>query len=203
MIAPIVWVDVETGGLNLAKHQLTQIAAIPTTGTPPFEPLGPGFEAKILLQEGHYNQEALDLSSYDEGTWEREAIEEEAAVRALDQFAKGYTHEKISGRTGRPYACAHVAGQNVVFDGDFIRAAADRAKVWLHLALWNGGMLDTVQLAKWYAVTILGEEPPNYRLETLYSWLGLGEFEAHDALEDVRATIRIAREIHRRIREGA
>jgi DNA polymerase III epsilon subunit-like protein len=189
----IVWVDLETGGVDENEHQITQFAAVATGGPPLFkEPEQDSeFERKVALVSGKWTDEALKLQAYDPVVWKAEG---KTVVEVLDDFdlwIKKHCHEAVSGRTGNRYQVAHMAGHNAGFDGRFLRAAAERNDRWIRLTNWTGGIYDTLQLAKWY---FLGrdEQPENLRLETLCKFFGIS-MEAHDALEDVRATIKIAR----------
>ena len=188
---PIVWIDLETGGLNPALHQVTQIAAVATELENGFKQIGEPFERKIKLVPGKYTEESLKIQHYDPVVWEEEAIPIVDAIGELYIWALEHAHDRIS-KTGSTYKAADVAGQNVQFDADFLAATAKRCSVWLPLALWTGGMYDTIQLAKW-AILMKGlDPPPNFQLETLCKWRGLPQFQAHDALHDVRATISLA-----------
>ena len=187
----IVWVDLETGGLSPKLHQLTQIAAVPTTGGIELEALGQPFERKITLTSGRYTKEALEVQNYDPVVWDAEAIPINRALEEFKEWLKTWGHPMTSAK-GSKYSAAHMGGHNVAFDGEFLRASAERNKLWLPITNWTGGMFDTLHLARWVSL-LEGKEPPDYKLETLCKFYGLPAFDAHDAMNDVRATIRLAR----------
>lgn len=188
---PIVWVDLETGGLEPLRHQVTQIAAIATAGLLTLDELGEPFERKITLVSGRYTNEALEIQNYNKTTWDEDAIPIDMALRELVDWINPYTHTRTS-KAGRKYDAADVGGYNVFFDCDFLGKTAKRNKIWLPIATWTGGMLDVLQLAKWTCL-LTGEEPENYQLATVYEFFGLGKFNAHDAGDDIAATVKLAR----------
>jgi DNA polymerase III epsilon subunit-like protein len=190
-VNPIAWVDLETGGTDHRLHQITQIAAIATTGGIELEEIGSPFERKVTLTKGRYTKEALEIQGYDRDVWVEEAVPMDHALREFRDWLEPHGHTR-TGAKGKKYDAVDMAGHNCRFDADFLRASADRNKLWLPIANWTGGMYDTLQLAKWVCL-LEGLEPPNYKLETLCKFFGLPSFGAHDALEDVRACIKLAR----------
>ena len=186
----IVWIDLETGGLDPAKHQITQIAAIATCGLPELEEVA-NFEAKIELYPEMFSDEALEVQNYSDEAWAFQAISIKAALLALGAGLTPFTHQRKSKRTGAAYNAAHMAGYNVAFDGEFLRSAADRSDVWLPLTNWTGGVFDVLQYAKWWYFEHCKPEPDSFKLEDLCAVWGI-TFEAHDAMNDVRATLELA-----------
>lgn len=189
----IVWIDLETGGIDEKVHQITQIAAVATTGPPAFEANAWPFERKITLVPGHFTEEALHLQGYDAEVWEREAMPIAQALEELNQWLDPYCHTRISKKSGRPYQVAHMAGHNIEFDGRFLRAACDRNKIWLRLTNWTGGQFDTLPLAKWWFMKN-GQYPETYTLERLCEVFNIA-LDAHNAMNDVTATVELARRL--------
>lgn len=199
--ARVVWIDLETGGTDCVAHGITQIAAIATKGVPPNDDLcGEPFERKVQLRDGMWTQEALDTQGYTEERW-ADAIPIGQALHQLAFWCKAFTHVRESKRTGKPYRVANMAGHNVEFDGDFIRAECDRLNLWMPLTNWTGGRLDTLQLAKWFSF-YSGIPTDSYKLEDLCAQYKLPEFESHDALGDIMATWRLAQAILGKLEEG-
>ena len=196
----IVWIDLETGGTDPKVHGITQIAAIATKGTPPGDVFIDGFERKVQLREGMWTAEALDRQGYTEERW-ADAIPIGKALYQLVSWLKPHCHTRISKNTGKPYQVANMAGHNVSFDGDFLRAEADRMNLWLPLTNWTGGQLDTLQLAKWFAL-YSGTPTDSYKLEDLAKQFKMEEFQAHDAMADIMATWGLSRAILARLEEG-
>ena len=190
----IVFIDLETGGLNPAVHQITQIAAIATTDTTALDVVGDPFEVKVALASGHYTQEALDCQNFNMGVWDEEAIGIRDALHKLYEWSEPFGDERVGASSGKTYRAVDVAGYNIEFDRNFLDVTAKRNKTWLPLALWTGGAFDVLQLLKW-DVLRNGDGPKNYQLGTACRHRGLVDFHAHDALEDVRATIALARSL--------
>lgn len=186
----IVWVDLETGGTDETMHQITQIAAVATEGPPDFKEVD-WFERKIRLVSGRYSKEALELQNYDSEAWEREAIPTFDALEQFIEWIGPFRHDRTSKRTGRAYKVAHMGGFNAGFDGDFLRAACERADLWMPLTNWTGGIIDLLPVAKWW-FGMQGQWLETFTLEYLCEVLGI-PLKAHDALDDVRATVELAR----------
>jgi len=191
-LAPIVWIDLETGGTDPRVHQITQVAAIATTGTPELDQIGEPFERKVCLSPGHFTQEALQLQNYGKETWDAEAVAVTVMLQDLIDWCKPYKHTCISASTGKSYSAAYVAGYNVDFDCRFLRAAAERNDKWLPLMTWTGGYFDVLQLLRWMTL-FNGDEPKKFQLRPVCEHFGLPAFGAHDACEDIRQTIKLAR----------
>lgn len=191
--SPIVWFDLETGGLNPHHHQITQIAAIATSGDVELREVGRPFQAKVCLVPGRSTKEALELQGYDETTWAKEATSIDAAMRQFVDWCRPFGVERIGGQSGKSYTAASVGGYNVQFDADFLRATADRLKLWLPLTIWTGGMFDVLQFVKWVGM-MDGEEPVSKKLTDVCEHYGIPFVgDAHTAIGDVRATIALAR----------
>lgn len=189
----IVWIDLETGGTDKEIHQITQIAAVATGGPPHFEGNAWPFERKIKLVEGHYTEEALKVQNYSPEVWERDAMDLIPALNEFIQWVKPYCHQRISKRTGRPYDVAHMAGYNISFDGDFLRASCDRNKLWMPLTNWTGGQFDVLHAVKWHLMK-QKVYPETFTLEAMCETFGI-KLDAHDAMNDVLATVELARKV--------
>ena len=196
MGSEIVWLDLETGGLDEDRHQIIQVAAIATEAAFPFAEVGT-FEAKIKLVPGYYTEEALAKNCYTPEGWES-ALPSAVARTEFERFI--YHHRKhthISGK-GNRLTVAELAGHNLDFDVKFLRKWF--GKIWLPATAWTGGYFDSMHIAR--TVTLVtGRRWKNHTLEGLCEELGI-EFDAHDALEDVRASIRLTKELILILTEG-
>jgi DNA polymerase-3 subunit epsilon len=184
----IVFFDLETSGLDHERHEIIQIAAIAAT-MPGFEPVEE-FECKVRFDILRAEAAALEGNSYDREVWDREAIDQGDAAKRFDEFMRRHsTMERVSKRTGKPFATCRMAGHNAsTFDIKFLRKLY--AGGWCQCDVF---VYDTLQLAGWWAST-QANPPANLQLGTLCNHLGidLGD-NAHDALADVRAAIEVAR----------
>lgn len=99
------------------------------------------------------------------------------------------TVQKLAKATGRPYYLARVLAHNAEFDCRFTTAWFKRNKQFLSAGTFEP--LCTLNLARW--LTQLSPKPPeNHKLGTLCEWFGVDLTGAHDALSDVRATVKLA-----------
>jgi len=187
----IVWIDTETGGLDPMKHQLIQVAAIATT----FDTLEEvdRMEVKLKLELDRTTEEALKLNSFDERAWEVEAIASHQARRKFTEFLVKHATTKKMSKAGRPYYIAEIGGQNVAFDIGFVRAWYGQE--FLPADAWHGSGHDTMYMARTLAL-VKGFTYENLKLETLCKHFGVIA-PSHDAMDDIAATVALAREMVR------
>lgn len=183
----LVFFDVETGGLDPARHPLIQFAAVVVDGDwNEVEAL----EAKIHFDPATADPSALAVNSYDPDIWASQALAPTIASRLLgDLFRRHATMHKVS-RAGKPYTVARLAAHNAPFDTGFLGAFFKDLDEFCPAALYES--LDTCALARWASLLF----PPgarDHKLGTLCEWLGVQHDNAHDALTDVRATVQVAR----------
>lgn len=192
-----VYIDLETGGLDIQRSPIIQIAAIATTEGQIVEE----FERKVLFDFEKADPEALKLNSYDATLWDAAGISEAGAITALSEFLKRHsTLEMTSQRTGRPYMVAQLAGHNAAsFDGPMLRSAYVRNSAFFPASFL---VLDTLQLAMWFC-RIRGQKPANMKLSTLAKHFGFDCGEAHDALADAKMAFCVANHIHEQLRIAA
>lgn len=204
MDSRIVVLDLETGGLDWRSHPVTQIAAIACTDD--FSPIEE-YEAKLQFDRALATEDALAMNHFDAGVWARDAKHPGVVVGELASFFRRHATLEAMGSKGL-YTVAQLMGQNVSFDGDFLRrlyrepgwqVGEQRSRVFLP-AYPRG--LDTCQLAQW-AVRVLGLAPPkDFKLGTLCALLEIEVGDAHDALIDARLTIEVARRLTSALRDG-
>lgn len=192
-----VFFDLETSGMDPEVHDVIQIAAVAVTADE-LEELA-AFEVKVRFDLDAADPEALRVNSYERAAWE-DAIQPEAAVDRFDRFLRDHATVRLISRAKRPYFVARLAGHNAErFDGPFWRTWAGRH----HRPLGPGRgtyffpaelrILDTCQAALWYFEGARDDQlPASFRLEDLAERFGI-HLKAHDALEDVRAAIALAR----------
>ncbi len=190
MKGPVVFIDLETGGLA-PHHAEIQVAAIAVEDWREVEV----FERKIVFDpKEQADPEVLAMNSYDAETWAREAVSESSVVADLGHFLRAYSVVSMVSQRGKPYKVARLAGHNALgFDCPRLAAMFKRHGAFLPAAIYQP--LDTLQLALWECACH-GTQASNYQLGTLCQMLGipLGA-EGHDALSDVRATIALARKL--------
>lgn len=187
----LVFFDLETGGL-LPKHPNIQLAAIAVSDD--FEELD-SMERKIRFNVEDCDPEALKSNCYARlgpEAW-ASAVSEITACFDLSQFLNGHKCvQMISKRTQKPYSVARLAGHNVAtFDNPRLKEAFERAQMFLPA---HPIVLDTIQLALW-RYQRLGRKVDSFKLGSLCELLEIPVLDAHDALADVRMTVRVAKKL--------
>jgi len=188
---PLVFFDVETGGLETWRP-IIQIAAIAigSDGQELEE-----FEAKLRFDERIADPKALRKIHYSPERWNREARPPCIVAQAFAHLLMRHATIDQTSAGGRVFQVAQLVAHNAEFDGPFLRAWYERMHLFLPA---SPRVLCTVQRAMWAFHEDKSLTPPaDFRLGTLCQYFGipLKEDEAHDALNDVRATVRLYRAI--------
>lgn len=186
----MIFLDLETGGLDPARNPITQIGAIAVDAD--LNEME-SFEAKIDFDASKCDADALAMSSYDPAIWEQESKPAAHVIYDLTRFLKRYADVRmVSQRTGSEYFVAQLAGYNAAtFDGPFLQAfykahdaflpAAFRVMCVLQRVLWHFNEHDAVH------------PPEDFKLGTVCRKFGIDLTDAHDALADCRATVALCR----------
>ena len=191
----VVYFDLETAGVEDYRPDI-QLAAVAVD-----EDLieVASIEMKIQFDVALADPEALRINHYDAAVWRDQALPLPTVVARFGRFLDNFkTLQRVSKRTGRPYKVAQLAGHNAAtFDGPRLKSMYTRAGVFLGA---DPRVLDTMQLAMWWFHQ-RRMEPENYKLVPLCQYFGIpvGD-DAHDALADVRLTVRLAKAL---LTEGA
>src|SRR5438132_10519081 len=143
-VPKIIFFDLETGGLNPARHPILQVAGIAVDAN--LEPIET-FEAKIRFDERKANRNSLRKNHYRRGIWAREALEPEEAARKFADFLRRHASIPMVGSDGRPYHVAQLVAHNSSFDGEFLQAWYERLNLFLPARYQ---VLCTLQRAIWF-----------------------------------------------------
>lgn len=193
MIRPrrAVYFDLETGGVT-EKHPDIQLAAIAIDEETWAEV--DAFEAKIRFEIADADPEALKMNAYDREVWDRDAITPAATCVGFADFLNRHRSlELVSKRTGRPYGVAKLVGHNAAsFDGPRLMSLFKKHEQFLPA---DPRVRDTCQRAFWYFDETGLAPPENYKLATLCRHFGIEVIESHEALADVRLTVKLARKL--------
>jgi DNA polymerase-3 subunit epsilon len=186
----IVFFDLETGGTDSSAHPIIQIAAIAVDENLLELEV---FERKVKFSVSECDPKALSVNGYNEEVWSKEATCAKAVIRDFSKFLSRYADiERRSERTGNPYRVAQLAGYNAAaFDGPFIQAWYRKNSEFLPASF---RIMDVYQRAIWHFHEI-GKTADSLKLSEVAKMLGVPLENAHDALEDVRATLGVYRSI--------
>jgi DNA polymerase III epsilon subunit-like protein len=184
----IVFVDIETGGLELTRP-IIQIAAIAIDAD--FQERET-IELKIAFDRTKADPASLPYGKYNPHVWRREALSPRYAARKFAAFLRRHATFSMISREGRSYRLAQLAGHNAErFDSPFIHAWYRRQQVFCPARYMT---LCTKQKALWLFEEDKSLTPPaDFKLGTLcqYFDVWLRKEDAHDALVDVRATVKL------------
>lgn len=185
----LVFLDLETGGLDPSRHPITQIAAIAVD-----ERLNEleTFEAKIDFDMAAADQEALLKNNFDREVWARESRPDMHVCNELSRFFKRYADVEMISKAGKPYSVAQLIGHNAdKFDGPFLQAWFKRLDQFMPAAF---SVMCTYQKARHHFFDNQHlKQPPGFKLGELCAHYGIPLANAHDALADCRANVAIYR----------
>lgn len=174
----LVFLDVETTGLDHAVHEILEVAAIRVTADLAYSPIHPlPFVMKAAPTRLHTaSPEALAVNGYTAEKWEH-APPLRAVLDALWPYLEG----------------AVPAGHNVGFDLGFLEAAArETGKGPLPTDYHR---LDTASLG-WLLVT--AGDSTSWSLSSVCDALGVKRDREHTALDDALAALQVARCVRER-----
>jgi DNA polymerase III epsilon subunit-like protein len=185
----LVFVDIETGGRDPKRHPIIQLAAIAVDGQS-LRSLE-AIEIKVRFEERRANKHSLRKNSFSRQVWRDEALPERDAAELFVEFLRKHATSPALARDGSAYRLAQLVAHNAAFDGPFLNAWFERLEIYLPAKL---PAYCTLQRALWHFFERPGaSRPPDFKLGTLCKYFGVRQFDAHDALGDVRATVELYR----------
>lgn len=186
----IAVMDVETGGLDCTQCATTQVAIV-GINTIDFTEIV-AYQAYIKPYGMRYDQKALDYTGTTKGMLEEKG-------KPIDQVAKEVVNVLEQINTAAKYKNRNrpmVAGHNVRFDIGFIGtlligSGFEDLSKYLHGGKDAWGNFQPSALDTWdLAICKYGDDPEKkkFNLETVCQYEGVDIVDAHDALNDTRAT---------------
>lgn len=185
----LVFVDLETAGLE-PWRPVMQIAAVAVNRDLKEVEY---FEAKVRFSHLKADPVSLRKVKYDPAQWAREGRTARQAAEEFAAFLKRHATVSMANPSGGRYHVAQLVAHNASFDFAFLRYWFDKLGLFLP---GHYRMLCTLQRAIWLFQEEPTRRPPaDFKLGTLCRYFGvrLTVAEAHDALNDVRATVKLYR----------
>lgn len=167
----LAFIDIETTGLNLVKHEIVEIGVVITT---PTLQVVEEFELKIKPEHiENADPVSLKISHYNPTLW-RSGLTPKQAMKILSKKVKN---------------CIMV-GQNVAFDSGFLEYTYSKTGITNSMHYHK---LDTISIA-WAQ---LHKEPnlEHFSLRELCIRFGIKNDKAHTALSDARATFELYKKL--------
>ena len=195
----LVFVDLETGGLETWRPIIQLAAVAVTSDGRELE----SYEAKLRFKESVADPKSLCKNHYSRERWVQEAESPAVVAEQFAQLLMRHATIDQSRRDGRVFQVAQLVAHNAAFDGEFLKAWFSRMKLFLPA---SPRVLCTVQRAMWAFHEDKSLTPPtNFKLKTLCDYFGVSfpADDAHDALNDVRATVALYRELTESLRRIA
>lgn len=188
----LIFFDLETGGINPARHPIIQIAAIAVNSV--LEPVE-AFEAKVQFSDAQATKQSLRKNHYSRGLWARDGLPPGEVADRFSEFLKRYASHPATTSSGSAYSVAQLVAHNSAFDGPFLQAWFARHDRFLPARFQ---VLCTLQRAQWlFAENPNCRPPANFKLATLceYFRVPFHAANAHEALGDVTATFMLYKAI--------
>jgi DNA polymerase III epsilon subunit-like protein len=189
----LIFCDLETAGLEPGRHPIIQIAAVAVDSELcELE----SFEIKIRFADAEADPNSLSANHYSKELWKREAVEPAKAAKQFSRFLRRHATIDMLSRDGKAYRIAQLVAHNGErFDGPFLHAWYRKLGLFCPARYM---VLCTKQRALWLFDEDKSLTPPtDYKLQTLCEFFGvhLPAEDAHDAFNDVRATVELYRAI--------
>ena len=191
----LVFVDLETGGLE-PWRPIIQIAAIAVDCN--LQELE-RFEAKIRFSKKFVDPKSLRKASYSAELWKEEALPAATAMSQFTDLLRRHATVDQTSSKRRVFQVAQLVAHNGVFDGGFLAAWYDRFDEFLPA---SPRVFCTLQRAIWlFQEDKSMTPPPDFSLGTLCHYFGvpLRPEDAHEAMNDVQATVELYRAMSQHI----
>ena len=175
----IIFIDTETGGVNAEKSALIQLSGIIEVNGVEKEKFN--FYIKPF-KNSEINEKALDvqgrtLEELRTDKYIDESIIYKKFLEILDKYIDKYDkNDKFI-----------VAGYNVKFDIDILKALFERNNNKFLFSYFNSSMLDPLYSVRLLQVAGMLPVLENNKLETWCKYFNI-ELKAHDSLQDITAT---------------
>lgn len=187
----LIFVDIETAGIG-PKAPIIELAAV-AVESGSFCELD-ALEMKVAFEMKDASPRSLGVTKFSPSAWQRYALPPEDAAAKLAVFLHRHaTKQVLSKKPPMSHRVARLAGYHADFDAVRLRDWATRLGVYLPM---RRRTLCVLQRTLWFFEENQGLTPPDdYQLATVAEHLGLAAKPTHRALDDVRATVELARRL--------
>ena len=185
----LVFVDIELAAVG-RRRAILQIAAIAVSRSLVEQE---SFEAKIRLDESKFRPMSVRNRHFDLAQWRHEGRSPKAVACDFARFLTRHASAVVPGADGRPLIVAQLVAHNAEFDGVFLREWFEGLGLFFPASY---RIFCTLHRAMWHFHEDRAMMPPrDFKLGTLCRHFGVpfNDYEAHDALTDVRATVELYR----------
>lgn len=169
---PLLFIDLETTGLDPTKHEIIEVAALLVDG----KTLQIKKEYETKVQPEHIetaDKRALQIVGYSPPAWEK-AKPLKTVLLDLNKLAPG----------------GMIIGHNITFDWTILELAYRRFEIpWA----FDYHRLDVLSIA--YAHALSDSKIKQLRLEVLSDHFGIKRKRAHRAMDDIKATYELFRKL--------
>ncbi len=167
----LAFIDIETTGLDVVKHEIVEIGCVSTTSD---LKVIEEFELKIKPEHiGDADPVSLKISHYNEKEWEG-AHTLEKAIKILSNKTRD----------------AIMVGQNIAFDSGFLEHAYSQTGTANSMHYHK---LDTISIA--WALFHKDPDLEHFSLREMCVHFGIKNVRAHTALSDARATFELYKKL--------
>ena len=194
-----IFVDIETDRLDPKTANPIQLAAI-VVDRDTLKEYGQ-FEVKLRFNVKAADPKALERNCYTPEDWEP-ALVPSVGMMLFSGFLEAHsTWDRISKKSGVSYTTTELAGHNIaLYDAVLLREWYKRMDKFLPAAAWVTGPVDTMHMARAIEWARGERWIDGFSLDALCKRFGIVLENAHDALEDVRATVELARALRSMIK---
>ncbi len=185
----LVFLDLETGGLDPLRHPIVELAAIAVDAAT-FRELD-SFNIKIQFDPKECTPRSLGNNKYDEEVWNMSALPDEMAAHLFAAFLERHaTDQGYNRRTKEHFPLARLVAHNgESHDGPFLQGWYKRLGIQCPAARMT---LCTKQKALFFfQENSTLPRPKNYQLGTLCDYFETEHRPSHHALDDIKATIEL------------
>jgi DNA polymerase-3 subunit epsilon len=173
---PLVFIDLETTGVDMTKHEITEIACLVVD--PKTLKIKKRFERKIIPEHLELaDPKALELTGFSKKIWEKEARPAGEVLKDLNKLAPG----------------GMFIGWNISFDRPFLEKLVREKGMTLN---FDYHWLDVLPLV--YEKFFSDKKPKKLKLTAACEVLNIPRGKKHTAMADTKATFEVYKALTKR-----